>query len=346
MKNNKDFVNDLDTAIEVFFDNKISNAPNQRSIELLVESKKLILRGGKRSRPKLFILTLKAYANNANNKYLNLALAIEIYHQFLLIHDDIIDKDFIRYGGPNIAGHYLPEFNEVNNSIPNSMALLAGDLMFSYVYEIIANDKNLSSQQKIDITKLFSIVNESVIYGQQMDTLNVTSLNSQVGIKQLIEIHTLKTAIYSIMMPMKLAGIIQDLNNDELKKIEVFSHNFGVFYQLADDHSDYFANSSVFNNRDKYRDYKEGRITSPIIYGINNSKIGDNKFIQNNLGDKNLSDKKMKKLLSILKNCGAEQKSKELAQSYYEKAISNLDELSINNKSKSEFTELMSSFML
>ena len=152
----------LELEIEKYFDSKINKALNNRSSELILSLKELILRGGKRSRPALFFLTLDAYGATNTDDHIKLAMSLELYHQFLLIHDDIIDKDYIRYGGPNISGYYEKEFKLLDESVPDSMALLAGDLLFSYVYEIISKDSSINSDMKLDMLSLFSEINESV----------------------------------------------------------------------------------------------------------------------------------------------------------------------------------------
>ena len=337
---------EIDSEIKLFLDSKIKSSPNKFSKDLLLAAKELFLRGGKRSRPRLFFLTLEAYGLDNPVRYIKLALALEFYHQFLLIHDDIIDKDYIRYNGPNIAGHYIQDYQNKDKTIPDSMALLAGDIVYSYVYEIISSDTNLTSNQKIDITKLFSYINESVIFGQQMDTLNVDSLNSQVNVEQLIEIHRLKTASYSIMLPMRLAGIILNLEAKEIEAINKFSQSFGIYYQLADDYSDYFENKSAFNNREKYRDYKEGRRTCPIIFGLESAQGGDFNIIKKNFGNKKSTANDISSTIKILKKYEANKKSKELADFYYNESLNSLNALSIESINRNKYISLMSNFGL
>ena len=75
---------------------------------------------------------------------------------------------------------------------------------------------------KIEIIKLFSEINEGVVSGQLLDSLNIKTLSPTLEIKDLIEIHTLKTSLYSILLPMKLAAIIAKLDENEIQNIEKF----------------------------------------------------------------------------------------------------------------------------
>ena len=331
---NLEFLNSLNFGIDNFFDKKISKSDVPRIKELNSTIKDLIMRGGKRSRPELFFLTLSAYGIEDLEKYINLAVALEIYHQFLLVHDDIIDQDFIRYDGPNVSGYYAKEFAELDKTIPDSLALLAGDAMFSYVYEIIADDNSLIPSNKVDIIKLFSEVNEGVVSGQVLDSLNVKTLSPTYIIEDLIEIHTLKTSLYSILLPMKLAAIIAKLNKDEIGRIEEFSRSFGVYYQLVDDYSDYFKNDSAFDIRKKHRDFKQGKISCPYIFTIQKCNKKDRQFIDALFGNKEISINDMDKVIEIFKSHGSDKLSADLINKYLNQSKKLLEKLDINKESK------------
>jgi len=304
------------------------------------------MRGGKRSRPELFFLTLSAYGNKEPERYVDLAVALEIYHQFLLVHDDIIDQDFIRYDGPNVSGYYAKEFIELDKTIPDSLALLAGDVMFSYVYEIVARDINLESESKIEIIKLFSEINEGVVSGQVLDSLNVKTLNPKIKIDDLIEIHTLKTSLYSILLPMKLAAIIAEIDEVEIKRIEELSRCFGVYYQLVDDYSDYFKNNSAFDIREKYRDFKQGKISSPYLFAIDKCNNVDHKFIDAKFGKKDISNNDMKSIIGIFEKYEADKSSAEIIKNYLNKSLLLLGELNLNDESRSKIKNMITKYKI
>jgi len=346
VKFDKNIETKLSTAISNFFNFKISQAPEKRTSELIEQLKILILRGGKRSRPKLFYLTLFGYSEDDKLRYLDVALALELYHQFLLIHDDIIDKDYERYSGPNISGYYKQEFYDKDRLIPDSLALLAGDLIFSYVYEVISSSNQLTNQQKISIINLFNKTNELVLFGQQLDTLNTKLLGSQITVETLLEIHKHKTASYTVSLPMKLATILTKLDKSEIEKIDRFSQDFGIYYQLADDYSDYFENNSVLNKGKKYRDFTEGKLTIPIIYFLDNMTGKDKKYVEEGFGNKNLTTKQIKKSIDLIEKSGAKRHAKKLCQKYYELALQALGQLNLKNKYSKKFFDLIAEFQL
>ncbi len=332
--------------IDSFFNLKSKGSKNPRILELYKAINDLIMRGGKRSRPELFFLTLSAYGVSDSEKYIDLAVALEIYHQFLLVHDDIIDQDFIRYDGPNISGYYAKEFSNLDKTISDSLALLAGDVMFSFVYEIISNDKNINSEIKIEIIKLFSEINEGVVSGQLLDSLNIKTLSPTLEIKDLIEIHTLKTSLYSILLPMKLAAIIAKLDENEIQNIEKFSQSFGVYYQLVDDYSDYFVNKSAFDIREKYRDFKQGKVSSPYIFVINRCSKDDHEYIDSIFGKKDISNVDMRSIIRIFEKYEADKSSAEIINNYFNQSLALLDELNIDDESRSKIKKMITKYKI
>ena len=346
MTSQQEILDKLNNQIDFFFTQKINNVNNPRSKELLNAAKNLILIGGKRSRPKLFLLTCQAYQNKLSPRLVKLAMSIEIYHQFLLIHDDIIDKDYYRYNQENIMGYYQKEFGGIDDTIPKSMALLGGDLLYSFVFEIIIKDDYLSDKQKVDIINLLTQINEKVCLGQQLDSLNVKSLGSRVNQEDIIDIHKLKTAPYSIQLPMRLAGILANLPIKETYLIDRFAESFGIYYQLADDYSDYFDNKSLFNNRPKYRDYKEGRTTMPYIFSLNNSTPKNKSLLENYFGVKSLSEESMSKIIKIMIDSNGELLSLDSLNLYYNQTKQNLKKLNISKEYIKQFMEIINNLKI
>ena len=108
------------------------------------ELDRLVRSGGKRMRPKITLMCYQAFGGKDIKAILPIATAQELLHQFLLIHDDIIDRDHIRYGVENITGRYKVLYKPyVKNAsdlehYSNSAALLAGDLLHSGAHQLIA----------------------------------------------------------------------------------------------------------------------------------------------------------------------------------------------------------------
>jgi geranylgeranyl diphosphate synthase, type I len=339
-----DFKNIVENRIVDWFEVRIKAAPTDEASLLLKRMSALIQRGGKRVRPQLLFMTYIAYGGKYPERLTGLGLALELHHQFLLIHDDIIDNDTIRYDGPNIVGYYLQDKFSKKHNIPQAMGLLAGDLLFSFSNQAIAKDKNLNNKQKVALLNMLNEANMGVGYGQQLDAYNVDISLSSFTEDKLVMIHSLKSAIYSSQLPMQCAATLLELSKNELDSINSFAKPFGILFQLVDDYSDYFINGSVFNNRPKYRDFRQGKITYPLYVALSRASKSEIEFIKDNLGNKELSKNVINKVIGIFKSCGAQETSRDFLQQYFKQSYIVLDKLKISADSKLEFAEMIEKY--
>src|ERR1700722_11836711 len=204
-----DFKKQTENFLVKFLLAQQQTAPTKEAKLLIERINTLVMRAGKRFRPTLMVLTYQSYGGKQSNRLIPLAGALELFHQALLIHDDLIDNDLTRHGGPNIAGFYKQDKKYKSTSIPVSMELLAGDLLFSLVNTLVIQDKFLNSQQKLAVLTLFSSTTKIATYGQQLDLLAGTEYIKQTKLAEL------KTAEYSTKLPMRLAAVILDLSLSE-----------------------------------------------------------------------------------------------------------------------------------
>lgn len=334
-----DYKEAVETGIVNWFDNEKRLAPTVESNLLLDRMCALIKRGGKRARPELLYMTYIAYEGKNPASLIDLGLALEFHHQFLLIHDDIIDRDIVRYDGPNIVGYYLKN-NEPD--ISEAMGLLAGDLLFSFSNQAIINSRYIE-KQKIKLLKLLNKASIDVVYGQQLDTFNLDPASVSFTEKLLL-IHSLKSSSYSTQLPMECAATLLNLTASERKKVMAFARPFGVLFQLVDDYSDYFTNDSVFNNRPKYRDFRQGKITYPLYTALNLANKKQVGYINQNLGNKDLPIEEINNVVSILEGCGAKKASSDYLDQFFIQAFDAMEKLSISPKQKQQFTRLVEKY--
>jgi geranylgeranyl diphosphate synthase type II len=184
--------------------------------------------GGKRLRPVLVLLACDLFGGDID-KAINPALSIEIFHNFTLLHDDIMDKAPIRRGADTV-------YKKWNTNI----AILSGDAMFIKAYEyIIKADVNLLP----DLLKLFNTTAIEVCEGQQFD-MNFETLND-VSIDDYINMIRLKTAVL-LGCSLKTGAIIAGANTNDLKNIYDFGVNIGIAFQLKDDLLDIYSDVDKF----------------------------------------------------------------------------------------------------
>ena len=295
-------------------------------------------------RPQLLLMTYAAYGGTDPTQLIDLGAVLELHHQFLLVHDDLVDHDTIRYNGPNVVGYYQAELSADNQAVADAMGLLAGDLLFSFAHKLLLESESYSNTQKAKLLTLMNDINVDEVYGQQLDSYNIDPSPDAFSTERLTLIHTLKSARYTTQLPMQCAAITRNLRSSERKKIDDFAVPFGVLFQLVDDYSDYFVSSSVSNKQTKFRDYRQGKVTYPLHIGLAQASKQDVAFLYGNLGDKDLSNESMTRIVSILETSGAKDASRTYIDAYFEKAYSTLDKLRITPESKAQFATLIDSF--
>jgi geranylgeranyl diphosphate synthase type II len=187
--------------------------------------------GGKRMRPALVILTNEMLGGNVNDAR-PAALAIEVFHNFTLMHDDIMDQAPLRRGKPTVH----EKFN-------TNKAILSGDAMLIEAYKI------LTSTTTPHLKKLIHIFNETalgVCLGQEYDMAFET--RSDVTIEEYIEMIRLKTAVL-LGGAMEMGGVIANASEEDSQHLNYIGQHLGIAFQLRDDYLDAFGNPETFGKQ-------------------------------------------------------------------------------------------------
>jgi len=280
--NIKDFRKEFDPVLQSFIESKISdleknNAENYTLIALEHLSN-AVMNGGKKIRPYVSYLSYKTSLGKKGVKEVSdILIAIEIFHVFCLVHDDVIDKGEIRYGYKTINKLYS-EYYEENfekeiskeelEHISNSQAILIGDILFAWVTELIGKS-NLSDKGK---DSFYKMVNDVVI-GQMID-VDITS-KKKVSSETLNKKNHLKTAAYTFINPMQIGYLMSEIENKEIAEwINIFGDCCGNAYQIKDDIADILANRNNNEefNKTAFLDIKAGEHTFLTQYIFENGK--------------------------------------------------------------------------
>ncbi len=187
--------------------------------------------GGKRLRPMLTLIG--AYLYNENwEKALRPALAVELFHNFTLLHDDIMDKAPTRRGQPT-----------VHQKWNDNVAILSGDVMLVKAYEMLFEVDVLLLKQ---VLEEFSKTATEVCEGQQLD-MNFEKIE-QVSLAEYLNMIRLKTSVL-LGFALKLGGILGGANNSDAQKLYNIGLNAGMGFQLMDDILDVYGNPEKFGKQ-------------------------------------------------------------------------------------------------
>ena len=219
----------------------------------------LILSGGKRLRPLLTSCSYHLLDNKLNNNrnHIGLAAAVEFIHTATLLHDDIIDESKKRRG--NLSA------NEVWG---NKTSVLVGDFLFSRAFQLMTKYGNL------EVLKILSDTSVTISEGEVLELTNDKDLTINEDVY--FEVLNGKTAsLFSAAC--QVGGISAKANNKEIEALKSFGTNFGMAFQLIDDAIDYSStNESLGKNIGD--DFKEGKVTLPIILAYLRSNNLEKKF--------------------------------------------------------------------
>ncbi|WP_182199502.1 polyprenyl synthetase family protein [Paraliobacillus salinarum] len=211
--------------------------------------------GGKRIRPLLMIASCEAYGGS-HQQVLHTALALEMIHTYSLIHDDLpsMDNDDIRRGKP--TNHR--KFDEAT-------AILAGDALLTYSFELIATDQQLTEQQKIYIIQRLAEASgpKGMVAGQSLD---IEAENKTILLEDLERIHQLKTGEL-LCFAIEIGAYIGGANNAQLQAIKKFAAYLGLIFQVQDDILDVTGNVEQIG-KPVGSDEQNSKSTYPKLLGL------------------------------------------------------------------------------
>lgn len=242
---------EINKEITRFFDLKIKKATASFEKEVLGWLREYSLREAKRIRA---ILVNYGYflAGGKNKKaILKTSIFIELIHNYLLIHDDIVDKDELRRGKKTLHVLYGPE-----------MALVIGDMASAMGYEILSSAPFPVENKILALIKLNETL-YSTGYGQLLDLSLRDKLKSgkKASDSEVLAIYKKKTAFYTIAAPLQIGAILAGANNVFLEKIEEFALPLGIAFQIRDDLQDGDIDEVFGFSRRKYQKMQEKLIT-------------------------------------------------------------------------------------
>lgn len=242
---------------------KITSDPQVLSILQHIQE---VSTGGKRLRP---FIVWSLYASQKPEASLeeiaDLLVAIELFHIFCLVHDDIMDEASTRHGV-----HTLHTFTEEMlaketgniHHAGTSQAILAGDILFNHVYELLNRKTWLDTHTRESVRDIFITLVDEVCIGQMLD-INLTT-KKETSTEKIAEKNTLKTAYYSFARPLHIGAIVSH-REDLIPFILSFGEKIGMLFQIQDDLLDIIGKPSE-TKKDMYIDIIKNQHTVMTEY--------------------------------------------------------------------------------
>jgi geranylgeranyl diphosphate synthase type II len=258
--------------------------------------------------------------SNINPDTWHVATAIELFHNFTLIHDDIMDKAPMRRS-----------MQTVHNKFGESTALLAGDVMLVIAYDYV-NKIDKSYLQKV--MRLFNKTAKEVCEGQQLDM--DFEKKEKVSFDEYLNMIELKTSV-ALAASLQLGAILGGAGEGNQKHLYEFGKNLGIAFQVQDDYLDAFGNPEKFGkqiggdilaNKKTFLSIHSREVATP-------AQLTEWEEI-NKISGKN----KIEKVIQIYKNANVDDWAKELKDKYYKIAMHHLEETAVLSARKKSLMEL------
>ena len=270
--------------------------------------------GGKRLRPLLTMLSYSLYKNDAE-KIVSYATAVEAFHNFSLLHDDIMDQAPLRRGKATVHEKW-----SVNT------AILSGDVMLVRVYDLFLT---LDENKLKAVLKIFNTCAAEVCEGQQWDMEFETK--SKVSETQYIDMIRLKTAVL-LGFSLELGAVLADAPEEERNALKEFGVNIGIGFQLKDDLLDVYADKNKFGKQ-VGGDIIANKKTFLLINALQKAKGKNKKELIKWLSSKKFNKKqKVKAITSIYDSMSIPQLAEKKIEEYFMKGFTALDKVKPSEK--------------
>ncbi len=278
----------------------------------------LIIHGGKRLRPYMVIRSCQIVGGKSSNA-MNAASAVEMVHNFSLVHDDIMDNDEIRHGVPTVHKKY---------GMP--LAILAGDVLFSKAFQIISNSR-LSDSTTTQLVSRLAKACVDICEGQLLDIKMAEERKIPSQADYITMIGKKTAALFDVSCAM--GAICASNKSKDVSNLSSFGRNLGIAFQITDDLIGVMGNPKV-TKKPVGNDLREGKKSLPILMAIKLAKGKDKKIILKAFGNSKVTRKDLNKAVEVIKSLGIEESVRKQAQKYSEKAEKSLSKYSGSAKSE------------
>lgn len=261
----------------------------------------IIASGGKRIRPALTLISAQL-CGYSGTRQIALAAAVEFVHTATLLHDDVVDESKLRRG--------LPTANEVFGNKPS---VLVGDFLFSQSFQLMVADGSLK------VLKILSDASAVIAKGEVMQLM--AEGEPETTIDNYLAVVGAKTAVL-FAAACEIGAVVAGREEYE-EKLREFGMGIGIAFQLIDDALDYNSDSATIG-KNVGDDFREGKITLPVILAYSAGSDEEKNFWQRTMGELKQESGDLEKATAILKKHDTLTKTISMARDYCEKASASL----------------------
>ncbi|MBD3406734.1 MAG: hypothetical protein GF411_11520 [Candidatus Lokiarchaeota archaeon] len=342
----------VNMALNEFLDMKIEQVRKLSKIHVQYYEnvKEYIMRGGKRLRPVLVATGYKAIQKRLTEKHLyRAACSVEILHNGSLLHDDLIDHDETRRGGPTVHALYrewhkkeIDDDEKRAADFGMTMAILGGDSLINLGAQAIS-ESHMDPKITVKCLKLYEDAFQDLVDGVLLEMMMVYEENPTP--ETYLEMIRMKTAVL-FEKSLLIGAAIAEASDSQLSSLSEFGIKVGQAFQIQDDILGTFGDEEV-TGKPADGDIREGKKTMLVLEAYRRSSVEQKAVLDKLLGNPDMSDKDVDKVRTVFKESGALEAAKEKMDSLLEQGQKALDKANppLRPKSK-DFLLTLSNFLV
>jgi geranylgeranyl diphosphate synthase type I len=287
---------ELDLRLRGFLETRLDVARRHgpEVVEMVSAVRDLVLRGGKRLRPALLVAGYRAASERAPlEPALDAGVALELLQAYLLIHDDWMDGDLVRRGGPAVHAHLAKHFRSEHKG--HASGILAGDYASAVALEALSQ-VDMKPAAALAAMACFAEMQLDAIAGQQLDLIG--------GDYDVELAYQLKTGSYTVRGPLRLGAILASASPATLRALDRFALPIGVAFQLRDDLLSAFGEPKT-TGKPLGNDLRAGKRTALLAAGLRLAKGKELRALKRVVGNAQGTDVEVSEALAVLESSGA-----------------------------------------
>ncbi len=278
--------------------------------------KDFILNGGKRIRAAFAYYGYQAVGGKDGENISFAAAAVELLHNFFLIHDDIIDKSDSRRGSPTIHTRYKRIYenrslisgfkNNGKADLPFSMAIINGDICCALAYEALV-ESGFQANRILQVLKVMHEIVKFTATGELLDI--VKAVSKKAAEEEILQMHYLKTAKYTVEGPLLIGAILHGATPAVLDSLSKYAIPVGIAFQIHDDILGIFGTEEQLG-KPVGSDIREGKQTLLTVKAFESASPSQKKKLELLIGNPSITKADMEEVKRIIEDTGALEYSK------------------------------------
>jgi len=330
----------VDRSLTKYFEKKKKQADkiDPLSLAAVRSIEEFTLSGGKRIRPAVVYYAYLALGGENEKAIIEASMSVELVHSFLLIHDDVIDRDKSRHGVDTVHESYRKKARFAVSKedlchFGNSMAIVVGDVAYSMANEIMFNSAFPAETIIKALNKIQQIVYRT-IPGEMLDV--VMQMRGKTTENEIMRMYEGKTARYTFEGPIHLGMVLAQSEDQKiLQAFSQYSLDLGIAFQIRDDILGIFADEQKLG-KDVGSDIIEGKQTLLVFKTL---KAGGSSalVVKKLLGKKNIKKKEIEEFRRAVTDSGALAYCNQLIADLTDRAVAQLEKIDFKNKEAKDF---------